>query len=218
MSELKVPIVFHRKLWELGYVFQAIYENGHLKEGGRGLGFGCGAEPIPSYLVSKGVNVTITDLPPDASASKGWAATNQHAGTLETLHKPHLVERGEFLKRATLQYVDMNAIPSSLENYDFCWSICAFEHLGSIEKGLAFVENALSTVKPGGLAVHTTEFNFWNERETIDNWGTVLFQRKHFIEVSARLRAKGHYVADLDFDIGTSRSISLSTCRPMGMT
>ncbi len=57
-------------------------------------------------------------------------------------------------------------------------------------------------MKKGGIAVHTTEFNFSNDQETIDNWGTVLFQRKHFEELAMRLRRKGHILAELDFNIG----------------
>jgi hypothetical protein len=203
MCQLKVPVVFHRKLWELAYVLQAIYESGLLKEGSRGLGFGCGAEPIPSYLASRGVSVTITDLPPAQAAKTGWVATNQHAATLETLHRENLVQKADFLRLAELKFVDMNEIPRDLVGHDFCWSICAFEHLGSIDRGLAFVENAVATVRPGGLCVHTTEFNFWNDDETIDNWPTVLFQRKHFLRLADRLRAQGHYVAEIDFDTGS---------------
>jgi len=201
-AELKIPLVFHRKLWELAYVLQAIHENGLLRAGMRGLGFGCGQEPLPSYFASHNVSIMMTDLPPDDRASFGWAATGQHAATLERGFQTHLVERAQFERHVSLRHVDMNEIPSDLRDYDFCWSICALEHLGSIEKGLAFIENAMETLRPGGLAVHTTEFNFLNDEETIDNWPTVLFQRKHFVEIAARLRDRGHKVAELDFDVG----------------
>jgi len=46
----------------------------------------------------------------------------------------------------------MNEIPRSFDNqYDYCWSVCAFEHLGSIQKGLDFVKNAMNVLKPGEL-------------------------------------------------------------------
>ena len=60
----------------------------------------------------------------------------------------------------------------------------------------------METLRPGGLAVHTTEFNFLEDEETVDNSPTVLVQRKHFIEIAARLRDRGHAAAELDFDIG----------------
>ncbi len=201
-SELKIPIVFHRKLWELAYVLQAVHENGLLRAGARGVGFGCGQEPLPSYFASRDLTITMTDLPPQDRASLGWAASGQHAASLERGFQPHLVARAQFERNVCLRHVDMNEIPRDLCDYDFCWSICALEHLGSIKKGLDFIENALSAVRPGGLAVHTTEFNFLNDDETVDNWPTVLFQRKHFIEIADRLRTQGHKVAEIDFDVG----------------
>jgi hypothetical protein len=120
----------------------------------------------------------------------------------DNVFHPHLVAREDFDARVSLRHVDMNAIPADLAGYDFCWSICAMEHLGSIAKGLAFVRNSLDAIRPGGLSVHTTEFNFSNDLETVDNWGTVLFQRAHFEEIAAQLTAEGHYVAPLDFDVG----------------
>jgi len=159
-AQLQTPVVFHRKIWELGYVLQAIFESGHMTAGARGLGFGCGVEPIPSYLAAQGVDVMMTDLTPDRAFEAGWAATNQHAETL------------------------------------------AASHLGTIARGFDFVENSLRTLRPGGLSVHTTEFNINPVGETIDNWPTVLFQRKHFEELSQRLTAQGHDVAPLDFFLG----------------
>jgi cyclopropane fatty-acyl-phospholipid synthase-like methyltransferase len=32
---------------------------------------------------------------------------------------------------------DMNAMPDTLGQFDFVWSACAFEHLGSIRQGRA---------------------------------------------------------------------------------
>ena len=115
---------------------------------------------------------------------------------------PSLVTRDDFFARTQLVYVDMNDIPNSLRDFDFCWSICALEHLGSIEKGLDFIENAMDTLRPGGIAVHTTEFNFYDENITIDNWGCVFFQRKHFLDLADRLRAKGYEIPAISFDLG----------------
>ncbi|HEV2545523.1 MAG TPA: hypothetical protein VGU70_22495, partial [Methylobacterium sp.] len=114
-----------------------------------------------------------------------------------------LVDRATFDQRVKLRYVDMNHIPGDLVDYDLCWSICALEHIGSIEKGLNFIENSLKTLKPGGVAIHTTEYNFMRDDYTIDNWGVVLFQRKHFIELSERLTAAGHRVMPLDLRVGS---------------
>jgi 2-polyprenyl-3-methyl-5-hydroxy-6-metoxy-1,4-benzoquinol methylase len=201
-SQLKIPVVFHRKVWELAYVLQAIYEHGSIAPGARGLGFGCGTEPLPSYLASQGVSVTVTDLDPDEVKGKGWANTNQHTSSIDLSFHPHLVSRAAFDEHVDLKYVDMNRIDAALSGYDFCWSICAFEHLGSIENGLDFVKNSMKTLRPGGVSVHTTEFNFTNNERTIDNWPTVLFQRRHFERLARDLEAMGHTVAPMSFDVG----------------
>ena len=65
-----------------------------------------------------------------------------------------------------------------------------------------FIENSLRTLKPGGLAVHTTEYNYTNEVESLDHWPTVFFQDKHFEQLAEKLKGKGYEVADLSFDIG----------------
>lgn len=200
IGELKAARIFHRKLWEFAYVLQAVYENGLLHTGTRGLGFGCGEEPLPSYFARQGVDITVTDL--DPGEASGWIDTSQHTSSLDKVYQAHLVSREQFERHTSLRYVDMNAIPSDLVDYDFCWSICALEHIGSIQKGLDFIESSLCTLRSGGIAIHTTEFNFLNDEQTIDDWPTVLFQKRHFIELAERLRRQGHHVAPLDFDVG----------------
>ena len=201
-AQLKMAPIYHRKIWEYCFLLQSLHDEGLLVPGKTGLGFACGREPIPSYLASRGVIVTATDLAPEDVVSKGWDKTNEHAAGLETLWHPHLVDRDLFGKAVSFLHVDANRIPPSLAGYDFCWSICALEHLGSIEKGLAFIENSLAVLRPGGVAIHTTEFNLDNEGPTIDNWLTVLFQRKHIEALAESLTAQGHDVAPLNFDFG----------------
>ena len=203
MAELMTAPLPHRKLWEFGWILQNLHAHGLLKEGKSALGFGCGEEPLPSYFASRGLSVTVTDLAPDAVAGMGWAETGQHTGTLNSAWKENLVSKDIFNRNVSLEYVDMNKIPQKMSGqYDFCWSVCALEHLGSIDNGLAFIENSLKTLKPGGVALHTTEFNYTEIDKTIDNHSTVLFLQKHFIELKAKLESDGHRVAPLNFDVG----------------
>lgn len=202
-SELRLAPVYHRKLWEYAFLLQALFEQGKLQAGAIGLGFGCGEEPIASYLAARGVAVTVTDLDPELSRGKGWMETGQHTSAIDMAYRPALVARDRFDGLVRLRYVDMNAIPGDLAGkHDFCWSICAFEHLGSIENGLRFVENAMATLKPGGLAVHTTEFNYTSEDQTLEDPSLCLFLKKHFLELKRRLEAAGHVVAPMEFDTG----------------
>ncbi|MGE0628493.1 MAG: methyltransferase domain-containing protein [Hyphomicrobiaceae bacterium] len=201
-SQLKIGVIYHRKIWEYCYLLQALFENGMLSEGAKGLGFACGQEPIPSLLARLGCHVTMSDLPEEQAKDTGWISTRQHASHLDAGFRANIVDRPIYAERVSFIPIDMNAIPADLAGFDFCWSLCSMEHLGSISSGLDFVENSLRPLKPGGIAVHTTEYNFLNDAETIDNWGTVLFQRRHFEALAQRLAADGHAVAPLDFNVG----------------
>ena len=96
----------------------------------------------------------------------------------------------------------MNDIPLSLTAYDFTWSSCAFEHLGSIEKGIQFVINSTKCLRSGGIAVHTTEFNLSSNEDTFENEGLVFFRKKDIEDLIARLEQSGCIVAPLNLTIG----------------
>ena len=148
---------------------------------------------MASYFASRGMDVLMTDLNAVQAAVKGWSQTSQHAPSREAAYRPELVSRECFDANVRHQVVDMNAVPEVPQPHDFCWSICAMEHLGSIDAGLAFVENSLKVVKPGGLAIHTTEYNYLSQDHTREHGEVVLFLRKHLEELDRRLRASGYY-------------------------
>ena len=201
-GELRDAPRYQRKLWELCYVSQILYNEGMLQEGKRGLGFACGSEPLPSLFAKYGVRVLATDLAPDRAEAKAWINSGQHVVGFEKLRRPNICPDESRLATIEGAYVDMNAIPPELdEQFDFCWSVCSLEHLGSIANGLKFVANSLRTLKPGGVSVHTAEFNV-NEGRTIQTGPTVLFQKHHFVQLAERLRAYGFHVYDFDFDSG----------------
>ena len=193
---------YHRKLWELVYVVQALHERGQLKSGSRGLGFGVGREALSALFAAHGCNIVGTDMAPEEASKAGWVRTAEHAGAKEFLRRPDICDDATFSRNVSFRVCDMNAIDHELEGFDFCWSACAYEHLGSIELGLRFVENSLATLKPGGWAIHTTELNLSSDTSTIDDETTVLFRRRDFEALAQRLRAQGHVVAPLDFSTG----------------
>lgn len=193
---------YHRKQWEFAFICQALFERGQLGPGRRGLGFGVGEEPLSALFAAMGCAITGTDQALDAQVDTGWTATDQHAAGKHALRHPIICEEATFDERVDFQPADMNAIPQSLVDYDFCWSACALEHLGDIPKGLAFIENSLKTLKPGGWAVHTTEFNLSFDDQTMESGLTVLFRRRDFEALTARLTAQGHHVAPFDWTRG----------------
>lgn len=194
---------YHRKLWEFVFICQSLWERGAVVPGRRGLGFGVGIEPLSAFFASHDCQVLATDLNTGIATDMGWAATYQHAAGKEALRKPWVCPDTLFDHNVEFQECDMNHIPDGFTDFDFCWSACALEHLGSIELGLAFIERSVQCLKPGGWAVHTTEFNVSSNDQTVDNQATVLFRRSDLEALAARLTAQGHFVAPFNFDPGS---------------
>ena len=96
----------------------------------------------------------------------------------------------------------MNKIDPDWVGFDFVYSSCAFEHVGSIEQGLQFVKNSLKCLRPGAIAVHTTEFNVFSNDATIDHQQTVLFRRQDIDRLAAELRSQGHEIV-LNYNTGS---------------
>jgi 2-polyprenyl-3-methyl-5-hydroxy-6-metoxy-1,4-benzoquinol methylase len=167
----------NRKQWEFIFILQALREAGALRPGARALGFGVGEEPLPSVLARFGCDVLATDLAPDDRVAQGWARTGETAA--ERLWRPQVVARDDFAERVRFEALDMRDVPAEhLGRYDVVWSACSLEHLGSIEAGIEFVLRSLQCLRPGGIAVHTTEFNLTSDRWTIPSGATVLYRKR----------------------------------------
>lgn len=193
----------HRKIWEWSFIASSLADTGMLKPGKVGLGFGVGKEPLVPLFASLGCQLLATDQSDQDAETSGWKDTNQFAGTLERLNDRLLCDQVTFAKNVTFRTVDMRCIPPDLRDFDFNWSSCAFEHLGSIENGLEFIHRQLETLKPGGVALHTTEFNVSSDRDTVEIGPTVLFRRSDFERLQRQLHRSGHQIR-LDFTLGNS--------------
>jgi hypothetical protein len=126
----------------------------------------------------------------------------QHSNQLADLNKDLICDHAVFLQQAQFRFVDMNDIPADLTGFNFCWSACSLEHLGSIQKGIDFIKNSLHCLQPGGVAVHTTEFNLSSEVATLDNNDTVIFRKKDILRLIGELEGEGHHVAPVTFNAG----------------
>jgi hypothetical protein len=192
----------HRKQWEHVFICRALEYHGALRPGSRGIGFGVGTEPMPSLFAAEGCHIMATDLPCDDERAQVWNHTGQLGADLRRLHVSSLCDEDSFYRRVSFRSVDMNRIPPDLSSFDFAWSSCALEHLGSIKAGATFFENSLDCLKPGGLAVHTTEFNLSSNTDTLDHHATVIFRRRDIEALARRLISKGHEVFPITFDCG----------------
>ncbi|MGD9879909.1 MAG: hypothetical protein AB7U95_07190 [Reyranella sp.] len=201
-AAMDIPRAIHRKVWEFCFVLAALDAGGMLKVGNRGLGFGVGQEPLPALLAQRGLTITATDAPMDVEAAQGWGCSGQHASGLEAMDRPTVLPFERLRERVAFRFVDMNVIPDDISGYDFCWSSCALEHLGSLEHGLRFVQESLRTLRPGGYAVHTTELNLSSNEATLEHPSLSLYRKKDIEAVAARLVAAGHHVSPLNFHPG----------------
>jgi len=187
-----------RKAWEWCAIAQALEERGMLNVGKSGCGFAVGTEPLPSAFAHRGVRILATDQPVQAETSS-WARSNQHAASLDALYRPELVDAAAFRERVRFKPLDMRflALPWD-ETFDFIWSSCSFEHLGTLETGIEFVLNAMDLLKPGGLAVHTTEFNLSSNDETVEAGSNVIYRRRDLERLDERLRDRACGLSRLD--------------------
>jgi hypothetical protein len=200
------PGGLHRKLWEWCFITQALYERGMLADGRRGLGFAVGTEPLTALFASLGCRIVASDLDPDSADKAGWVSTNQHASSLLQLNSRSLCANDAFVERVAFREVDMRAIPKDLRGFDFLWSSCALEHLGGLPYGFDFVMNAMDCLKPGGVAVHTTEFNCDSDDATIETGSSVIYRKRDLLALADRLAAKGHTIEPFDFDLGDTEA------------
>jgi SAM-dependent methyltransferase len=194
--------IFHRKLWEYAYILQCLSETGMMSPGRRGLGFGVGKEPLVAVMAARGCDIVATDLDIDEATKQGWAGSGEYAATLEALNDRGICPAARFASHVIYRVADMNKIDADLVGFDFVYSSCAFEHLGSIDLGIEFVKNSLKCLRPGGIAVHTTEFNVFSNDATIDHQQTVLFRRQDIDRLAAELHSQGHEIV-LNYNAGS---------------
>jgi 2-polyprenyl-3-methyl-5-hydroxy-6-metoxy-1,4-benzoquinol methylase len=190
----------HRKNWELVYICRVAENFGLLKSGNRALGFGVGREPISSLLASKGLKVTATDAPDGK-----WEAGNQYATDLKAVWNSALVPWDAFVQHVALRRVDMNHIPADLREYDFVWSSCSLEHIGGLRPGLDFIKNSMACLRPGGIGVHTTEFNLSSNNRTFETTDLSLYRRRDIDEIVKELRSLGHFVCEVNYFSGRGK-------------
>jgi hypothetical protein len=186
--------IFHRQLWEYAYILQSLSETGMMSPGRRGLGFGVGKEPLVAVMAARGCAVVATDLDSEEAAKQGWAGTGQYAATLEALNDRDICPRDRFAALVKDRVADMNKIDPHLVGFNFVYSSCALEHVGLIELGLHFVKNSLKCLRPGSIALHTTEYNVFSNEATIDHQQTVLLRRQDIDGLAADLTSQGHEI------------------------
>jgi hypothetical protein len=99
------------------------------------------------------------------------------------------------------EFIDMNCLSNTREEYDFIWTNSSIEHLGCIDKSIDFVLKSLSYLKVGGYAIHTTEFN-WHDNQLFDNEINCCFNKTSLEKLFRKVNRLGHKTFDIDFSLG----------------
>jgi glycosyltransferase involved in cell wall biosynthesis len=203
MGLLKETPRYHRKQWEFYFVSQALEEQGLLSEGRSGVGFGVGTEPLPAAFAARRVKILASDQGIEDAKRIGWVDSDQHSTTVDMLNDRYICDPELFAASVRFREIDMNDIPSDLyRQFDFAWSACCLEHLGSINNGLDFIVNSTRLLRPGGVCVHTTELNMSSNDDTFESQDLVLFRRRDIERVVRRLEVSGFCVLPIDWSTG----------------
>ena len=190
------PFFFHRKYWEWVFVYHHVAKL--LSEGKRGLGFGVGAtEPLSAAFARSGARIVATDAPEEIGIGSGWASGGEFVRDIAQIRHEGIVDRETLGDRVAFRECDMNSIPEDLRDFDFCWSSCCLEHLGTLQKGIDFIINSVErTLRVGGIACHTTELNLSSNDATVEAGLTVLYRRRDVEQLIEELTARGHSVEE----------------------
>lgn len=199
---LNLGPVVHRKAWEWAAILEAAQLGDVLHPGRRAIGFGVGTEPIPACLASLGLTVLATDAPTGETADT-WKSGNQHAASIAEIGHPEICPPEVFASRVTFRAVDMNDLPSDLEwgTYDLVWSSCVIEHLGSPARGFDFVKESARLLAPGGVMVHTTEYELSQQGATRDYGHMAVYRGVDFADLAGYFRSAGF---EAEIDLGVS--------------
>jgi SAM-dependent methyltransferase len=144
------PSRFHRKVWEFNQTLYGLRRLRRLAPGATALGIGCGHEELMYFLANRIARVTATDL-----YEGSWIGGESDADVLE-----HPAKYAPFKYREDhleVRRMDGLALDSSEAAFDFAFCLSSIEHFGSLKDKLRALQEMFRVLKPGGVAVLTTE-------------------------------------------------------------
>lgn len=144
------PEVFHRKIWEFNQALYGLRILRRLAPDAKALGIGCGHEELMYFLANRIGRVVATDL------YEGKYLGGESAA--DVLDHPAKYAPFKF-REDRLEVRQMNALALQFDggSFDFVFCLSSLEHFGGERDKLAALREMHRVLKPGGVAVLTTE-------------------------------------------------------------
>jgi len=180
---------FHRKQWEFAMIFHALRTRGMLEDNKVGLSMGSGNELVLYSIARKVKHLTATDL---YSSETLWdCARAANPDEYIRKSKPFPVDDA---KLAALT-MDMRKLSFKDNFFDFAYSSCAIEHIGSDADFLQHLNEVHRVLKDGGVYILTTEFTFADATVPMPN--NYLFSPEHLdrLIIASRFTPEKHFNA-----------------------
>ncbi len=155
---------YHRKQWEFVVIYLNLLQSGKLNTDAVGASFGAGREPL-IYIITRLVkSFMATDL---YIYNTGWATAKVERDVSCRDFVLELAADDFPKEKLIVQEMDMRKLDMPDSSLDFCYSSCAFEHIGVHEDFVSHLREVKRVLKDDGVYVMTTEHLFMHETMAI---------------------------------------------------
>ena len=142
--------IFHRKIWEFNQTIYGLRKMRRLHPDAAALGIGCGHEELMYFLANRVGRVVGTDL------YEGAYLGGESADDV-LLHPDKYAPFRYRRDRLEVRKMDALALDFGDGTFDFTFSLSSLEHFGRRDMKLRSLREMHRVLKPGGVAVLTTE-------------------------------------------------------------
>jgi len=207
---LVTPRRMHRRVWQHVYIVSVLASMGCIGKGRSAIGLGVQRERIASLLASRGVEVVAIGRP-------GETTEQESRGGLH-LFFPEIVQLEDFELLVHFTEADLREPELDLGGpYDMCWSCAMAQHMGTLDKVTGLLEGSLNLLKPGGVAVHTLDFNVGSDSATVEEPNFSIPRRRDIEALVTRLTRAGHEVLPLNLHPGHDTADGVVDTPPYGL-
>jgi SAM-dependent methyltransferase len=169
-------------------IFLALKKLGFLNENKTGLSMGGGSERV-LYSIAKHVKkLFVTDLY-DENTTWDCARTFNPDDFIKQ-NKPFDIDE----QKVTALKMDMRSLEFEDNSFDFCYSSCAFEHIGKNEDFIQHLNEVYRCLKNNGVYVFTTELQLGNN--TIEDRNNFIFSPESLQTILNEIKLCTEFIPD----------------------